>query len=179
MTKKDNRLAIILALAMLAALLVLSGAPGLINRNPPHDAASVAAIPYTLAGENGLWRAEYRVESADPAADDINTLDFAYQAVFTLTYLGDAADLAAASGYTITFAPGTDYKAGAKMSRSEPGNLEDMLTGRTPVWTLYYPETTQAAGAIPPIGNHYDVQVHIDGMEGASGTLTLAQEDAA
>ena len=92
--KRDNRLATVLALALLAMILMLTGAPGLVNRNPPHDEASTAAIPYTLAGQDEYWRAEYRIEAADPAADDTVSVDFAYQAVFTLAYLGDEADLA-------------------------------------------------------------------------------------
>ena len=92
--KRDNRLATVLALALLAMILMLTGAPGLVNRNPPHDEASTAAIPYTLAGQDEYWRAEYRIEAADPAADDTVSVDFAYQAVFSLAYLGDEADLA-------------------------------------------------------------------------------------
>lgn len=176
--KRDNRLATVLALALLAMILMLTGAPGLVNRNPPHDEASTAAIPYTLAGQDEYWRAEYRIEAADPAADDTVSVDFAYQAVFTLAYLGDEADLAEAGSYTVTFAPGTDYEASGKMSRDEPGGFEDTLTGRTPLWTLYYPADPSVAGAIPPMDGSYRVRIQVGGMAHGSTDLTLTREEA-
>ena len=179
MSKRDNRLAVVLALGILAMLLAITGAPGLVNRNPPHDEASVAAMPYTLAGENGLWRAQYRVEAADPAVDDRLSVDLAYQAVFTLAYLGDEADLAGATGYTVTFAPGTDWEAAAKMGRDEPGSVQDMLLGRAPLWTMYYTADTQTAGPLPPVGGEYEVEIQVDGMEDGRATLSLAREEDA
>lgn len=178
MKRSNNILGSILLLAVLVLVLALVGAPGL-RPAAPHDTASVAAMPYTLAGENALWRAEYRLE---PAADEIKAqtsqadIELVYQAVFTLTYLGDPADLAAATGYTVTFGKGTDYRAGGKMSRDEPGGLEDTLTGKTPLWTLYYPDDTTVAGAIPPIDGAYSVEIQLKGLKSASGTLTIQKE---
>lgn len=178
MRRSNNTLLTILMLAALAMVMMVVGAPGLTGRNPPHDEASVAAMPYTLAGENEHWRAEYRVEAADPSASASADLPLAYQAVFTLTYLGDEADLAGADGCTVTFAPGTDYEAGDKRSAGEPGDFAAALTGRAPLWTLYYPEDTAVAGAIPPADGAYRVRVQVKGMEQGSAELTLVREEA-
>ena len=48
----------------LIAVVVRLGAPGL-QPEQPHDAASVAAMPYTLAGQGETWRLTVRVETAD------------------------------------------------------------------------------------------------------------------
>lgn len=179
MKRSNNMLGGILLLAVLVLVLALVGAPGL-RPADPHDEASVAALPYTLAGENGLWRAEYRVGPADEAvkAQVDAELELAYQARFTLTYLGDPADLDAAVGYTVTFGKGTDYRAGGKGSRSEPGGLGQELTGQTPLWTLYYPQDTSVAGAIPPVDGTYSVQIELKGLKTANATLTMTKEAA-
>lgn len=177
MKRSNNILGGIVVLAVLVMVLVWVGAPGL-RPADPHDADSVAALPYTLVGENELWRAEYRL---GPADEEVKTLvdaelELAYQAVFTLTYLGDSEDLNAAVGYTVTFGKNTDYKAGGKGSRSEPGGLTAELTGKTPIWTLYYPEDTSVAGAIPPLDGTYSVQIELKGLKTANATLTMTKE---
>lgn len=177
MKKSNNILAAILILGVLVLVLTLTGAPGL-RRNPPHDEASVAAMPYTLAGENEYWRAEYRLE---PAAEEVQAqvdVELAYQAVFTLTYLGSPADLSGATGYTVAFAGGTDYKAGGKQRGADAAALAGVFSGETPLWTLYYPADTSVAGAIPPVDGTYEVSVKIAGRKDLSGTLFLTKEDA-
>ncbi len=179
MKRSNNILGGIIVLAVLVMILVWVGAPGL-RPADPHDAASVAAMPYTLVGENELWRAEYRVGPADEEvkAQVQAGMELAYQAQFILTYLGDPADLDDAVSYAVTFGKGTDYKAGGKGSRSEPGGLVRELAGQMPLWTLYYPEDTSVAGAIPPLDGTYSVQIEVKGLKTASATLTMTKEAA-
>ncbi len=177
MKKSNNMLAAILLLGVLAMVLALTGAPGL-QRHKPHDEASVAAMPYTLAGENEHWRAEYRLEPADGDVQAQVDVELAYQAVFTLTYLGSPADLSGATGYTVTFAGGTDYKASGKQRGADAAALAGVCSGETPLWTLYYPADTSVAGAIPPMDGTYEVSVRIEGRKDLSGTLVLTKEDA-
>ena len=177
MKRSNNILGGILVLAVLVMVLVGVGAPGL-RPTAPHDAASVAAMPYTLAGENGLWRAEYRVGPADEEvkAQVQAGMELAYQARLTLTYLGDPEDLDDAMSYAVTFGKGTDYKVAGKGSRSEPGGLLNELTGQTPLWTLYYPEDTSVAGAVPPVDGTYSLRIEIKGLKTADATLTMTKE---
>ena len=140
--------------------------------------AELEAEIYTLAGENEHWRAEYRLEPADGDVQAQVDVELAYQAVFTLTYLGSPADLSGATGYTVTFAGGTDYKASGKQRGADAAALAGVCSGETPLWTLYYPADTSVAGAIPPMDGTYEVSVRIEGRKDLSGTLVLTKEDA-
>lgn len=180
-------------LVALIAVVVRLGAPGLAPKLP-HDEASVAAMPYAISGQSEAWRLTVRVEKADEqtaapyqaAADELKDSDDIigyeealaavplYKAVFTLEYLGD--DAGQIGSVSLDFAPGTDYRAQIRRSRSDTSDLDSLITGQAPIMTLYYPQNVSIAGRIPPMGETYSARVKTDH---GTDTISLSTEQEA
>lgn len=180
-------------LVALIAVVVRLGAPGL-QPEQPHDAASVAAMPYTLAGQGETWRLTVRVETADEEtaapykaaaqelADSPDIIGYeealaavpAYRATLTLEYLGDNAS--SIESVALDFAPHTDYRLEVRRSRADASDFDALITGAQPIMTVYYPENVELAGRIPPMDGHYTAQVRAGGA--GTDTLDLQKEAA-
>lgn len=175
MNRRQTGFASVVFLVLVLMVVVRTGAPGLMAAAEPkvHDAASVAALPYTLSGEDGRWLAEYRVSEADEALREQG----AYQAVLTLCYLGGEDGLAGVRACTVTFDAGGEHEMQVKLAQGGSRSVAECLTGRTPCWTAVFPEDASVAGGIPPVDGAYTLKIDAAGAGGVSDTLTLRLEE--
>lgn len=179
--------------------IILVGAPGLKERDLHHDEASVRAVPYRFVGENERWHAEYVIslpdeemrlafaqaleqaeqEHGQDSLEYQNTLRTqpGYQGTLWLTYRGDSEDLQAVEEFTVIFGDGTDYKTSARRQNTDRRGFLECLTGKMPALQAVYPQDANVAGAIPPVGGSYQLEIQVRGADGLADSLIMEEQE--
>jgi hypothetical protein len=134
-----------------------------------NDPATLAAVPYTFAAEDGEWKASMEIRNIVEAdLDDIENMDKKqinsdllddYRSVFHITYSGDKEF----TYLKYTFANETQWKIVAISKKAE--NIKQGLTGDD-LGGAFFSKDAVTGGALPPPTQTYTLDLIVKTADG-------------